>query len=115
VRNNPAYLAQQKIAQENLNNNFSDAEYANYIDDLSSFYAGEVVRVCNRGSLDGDDTLFRYCEFDVFSPAKSLQKGESIAHQQYTLHINADNQTLAFIAQEVLGVNYEQTFEKMLK
>jgi hypothetical protein len=81
---------------------------------FDSLYSGEVVRVYNRGFFDKDvESAFRYCEFDIFSAARELMKGESLSHQQYTLHINADNQTLAFITNEVLGINYQQTYEKI--
>jgi hypothetical protein len=87
---------------------------------FGTMYSGEVVRVYN-GGIDANkdenkaESSLRYCEFDVFSSASELCRGELISHQQHTIHINADNQTLAFIVNESLGVNYEQTYEKTLR
>lgn len=79
-------------------------------------YSGEVVRAYNHGpSFPGEVLSGRFYEFDVFSPARELRKSEALTHRQYTLHINADNQTLAYLVQEVLGIDYEQVFDKMIK
>ncbi len=79
-------------------------------------YSGEVVRAYNHGpTIPGEEPASRFFEFDVFSPAKELIKGESLTHHQYTLHISADNHTLAFLVRNTLGVEYEQIFEKMIK
>lgn len=83
-------------------------------DDAS--YAGEVVRAYNHGPiLPGEPISGRFYEFDVFSPTRELFKGESLVHHQSTVHINADNRTLAYLAQRVLGVDYDRVYEKMMK
>lgn len=79
-------------------------------------YSGEVVRAYNHGpTIPGEEPTSRFFEFDIFSPARSLVKGESLTHRQYTLHISADNRTLAFLVRNTLGVEYEQVFEKMIR
>ena len=79
-------------------------------------YSGEVVRAYNHGpSAPGNVPTARFYEFNVFSPAATLARGESLMHHQYTAHINADNQTLAYLAQTILGVDYEQVYKKMIR
>ena len=79
-------------------------------------YSGEVVRAYNHGpSTPGETPTARYYEFDVFSPAKELNRGESLTHHQFTAHINADNQTLAFIARTVFGVDYDHVYDKIIR
>ena len=94
------------------------AKTADLFDDnpADSLYAGEVVRAYNHGpSAPGETPTARFYGFDVFSSAKALDRGESLTHHQYTAHINADNQTLAYIARNVFGVEYDQVFEKMMR
>jgi hypothetical protein len=112
----PSYANKTNGLRQNQNQYQNQEQNQYQYCNFDSLYSGEVVRVYNQGIADAEDgSIFRYCEFDVFSAARELLRGESLSHQQHTLHINADNQTLAFIAQEVLGVNYEQTYEKMLR
>lgn len=78
-------------------------------------YAGEVVRAYNHGpTVPGEVLMSRFYEFDVFSPSRELSKGETLSHHQYTLHVNADNRTLAFLIEQIFGVEYERIFEKMM-
>ena len=79
-------------------------------------YSGEVVRAYNHGfTVPGQSPIARFYEFDVFSPAKALNRGESLTHHQCTVHINADNETLSYIAKTVLGVDYINVYEKILR
>lgn len=79
-------------------------------------FTGEVVRAYNHGpTLPGQPVSSFFYEFDTYSPAKELVRGESLTHSQCTLHINADNTTLSFLAEKILGVSYEKVFEKMIK
>ncbi|MDR1382383.1 MAG: hypothetical protein LBJ67_00840 [Planctomycetaceae bacterium] len=119
TRKNDIYLQNNEFIRKNYeqlklrsDENFDKSP----IDKLESLYSGEVVRVYNHVSSDADiKSTFRYCEFDIFSAACELDKGNALSHQQFTLHINADNQTLAILAKEILGVNYEQTYEKTIR
>jgi hypothetical protein len=118
TRNNNIYLRESEIIRQNSERIKSQVRDSDkfQIDEFGLFYSGEVVRAYNCGVSDSDiNSIFRYCEFDVFSAARELQKNESLSHQQYTLHISADNKTLATIIKDVLGVSYEQTYEKMLR
>jgi predicted nucleic-acid-binding Zn-ribbon protein len=118
TRNNKFFLRDSEAARQNserIKSQVGDSDKLQF-DELESLYSGEVVRAYNRGVSDADVMpTFRYCEFDVFSAANSLKKSESLTHQQYTLHISADNKTLSFIVKEVLGVSYEQTYEKIIR
>ena len=78
-------------------------------------YSGEVVRVYNHGPAHpGEQPTAQFYEFNVFSPATELNRGESLTHHQFTAHINADNQTLAYLVRTILGVEYERVYEKMI-
>jgi hypothetical protein len=95
----------------------SDSRKIDYdADDYNTLpYSGEVIRAYNHGASSPDEQqTVSFYEFDFFSPAKELAHGESITHQQHTLHINADNSILAILAERILGVNYTGAFEKML-
>jgi len=84
--------------------------------DVDTPYSGEVVRAYNHGfTVPGQVPTARFYEFDIFSPAKTLNRGESLSHHQCTVHINADNETLAYIAKSVLGVDYTNVYEKILR
>jgi hypothetical protein len=75
-----------------------------------------AVRAYNHGPLfPGETDLVSFYEFNTFSPIHELPHGEMRTHHQYTLHINADNRTLTYLVQEVLGVEYEQIYEKMMR
>ncbi len=79
-------------------------------------YTGEVVRVYNHGStIPGEEPTSRFFEFDIFSPARELVKGESITHLQHTLHVRADNHTLEYLVKSTLNVEYDGIFDKMFR
>ncbi|MDR1269057.1 MAG: hypothetical protein LBK82_06000 [Planctomycetaceae bacterium] len=89
-------------------------------DDRQEFpYSDEsdaAVRAYNHGPLFPGETEFAsFYEFNIFSPVHELPYGETQTHHQYTLHINADNRTLTYLVQDVLGVEYEQVYEKMMR
>jgi hypothetical protein len=87
--------------------------------DLELPYSDEsdqTVRAYNHGpSFPGETEFAPFYEFNIVSPIHELPHGETQTLQQYTLHINADNRTLTYLTQEVLGVEYEQVYEKMMK
>ncbi|MDR0337177.1 MAG: hypothetical protein LBI18_08820 [Planctomycetaceae bacterium] len=75
-----------------------------------------VVRAYNHGSSFPGETEFAgFYEFNIFSPIHDLPHSETWTHRQYTLHINADNETLTYLVREVFGVEYERIYEKMMK
>ncbi|MDR1483427.1 MAG: hypothetical protein LBT09_01240 [Planctomycetaceae bacterium] len=118
TRNNNNYLRDCEFVRQNSGQMKSRVGEAGELQtsEIDSLYSGEVVRVYNHGGSDAEvKSTFRYCEFDIFSAARELTRNEALSHQQYTLHINADLKTIAFIVKDVLGVSYEQTYEKMIR
>jgi len=94
----------------------NEAEIVPEADSKAQLYSGEVIRAYNHGpSTPGETPTVRFYAFDVFSPAWKLNRGESLTHHQFTAHINADNQTLAYIARTVLGVDYDRVYEKIFR
>jgi hypothetical protein len=87
--------------------------------DLELPYSDEsdqTVRAYNHGpSFPGEAEFAQFYEFNLLSLIHELPHGETQTLHQYTLHINADKRTLTYLAQEVLGVEYEQVYEKMMK
>jgi hypothetical protein len=87
--------------------------------DLELPYSDETdqtVRAYNHGpSFPGEKEFAPFYEFNIFSLIHELSHGETQTLHQYTLHINADNRTLTYLVQEVLGLEYEQVYEKMMK
>ncbi|MDR0610062.1 MAG: hypothetical protein LBG58_08135 [Planctomycetaceae bacterium] len=78
--------------------------------------SNQTVRAYNHGpSFPGEKDFAPFYEFNIFSLIHELPHGETQTLHQYTLHINADNRTLTYLIQEVLGVEYEQVYEKMMK
>jgi hypothetical protein len=75
-----------------------------------------AVRAYNHGPMEPNEAdCARYYGFEVFSPIRNLPKGESLTHHQHTLHITADNRTLDYLVQKVLGVEYGKVYDKMMK
>jgi len=86
--------------------------------DLSDFEddSYEPVWAYNHGPTEPGETDFaRYYEFNVSFPIHERHHNEVLTRHQYTLHINADNRTLAYLIQKFLGVDYEKVYEKMMK
>ena len=94
----------------------AEGEITPECDSEAMLYFGEAVRAYNHGPLiPGESPIAQFYGFDVFAPAKELNRGESLTHHQFTAHINADNQTLAYIARTLFGVDYDQVYEKMIR
>ncbi len=67
-----------------------------------------IVRAVNRGSFTG------YYGFDFFSLPQQWDCGESLVHSRYTIHINADNETLAYLVDHLFGIDYEEIYRKII-
>ncbi len=79
-------------------------------------FSGEVVRAYNHGSLQGESKRsLPFFELDTYSPAKEMQKGESITHNQYTIHIFADSKTLEYLLRTIFNVDANLIFSDILK
>jgi hypothetical protein len=78
-------------------------------------YTGDVANSYNDGPPEpGKEGLGAFYEIESLSPAIALKPGESLTHRHRTLHIQADQRTLAGISQEVLGVRLETARAQML-
>ena len=77
-------------------------------------YRGDVVNAYNDGPNDTGGQMGKFLELESVSPAKELATGESLSHRSTTLHVQADRDTLALLAREVLGVELDAVREQML-
>lgn len=77
-------------------------------------YTGDVANAYNDGPNDLGKQLGAFYEIESVSPALVLKTGESLAHHQRTIHIQADPATLRRIAQTILGVDLEAVRKAML-
>jgi hypothetical protein len=76
----------------------------------------QEVRAYNHGpTFPGETDFAQFYEFNIYSQIRKWSHGETRTFHQYTLHINADNRTLTYLVREVLGVEYEQVYEKMMR
>ena len=77
-------------------------------------YRGDVVNSYNDGPTEpGGEPLGGFYELETLSQARELQHDESLTHRHTTLHIRADEETLASIARTVLGVELDDVREAM--
>ena len=79
------------------------------------FYSGEVIRAYNHGPPHFDkEKILPFFEFDTYSPAKELKKGDSVTHTQHTLHIYADTKTLEYLVRAIFHLDAQQIFNSVL-
>jgi hypothetical protein len=70
-------------------------------------YVGDVANAYNDGPNELGKQLGAFYEIESVSPALVLKTGESLTHCHRTVHIQADAETLAKLAKEVLGVDLD--------
>jgi len=70
-------------------------------------YVGDVANAYNDGPNDLGKQMGAFYEIESLSPALVLKTGESLTHCHRTTHVQADAETLAKLAKEVLGVDLE--------
>ena len=72
-------------------------------------FGGDVVNSYNDGpDTPGGPVLGPFYELESSSPAALLAPGESINHIHRTIHIEADEAVLDFLARQTLGVGLEE-------
>jgi hypothetical protein len=77
-------------------------------------YVGDVANAYNDGpAAPGKKQLGDFYEIESLSPALTLKTGESLTHHHRTIHLQADPATLAQLAKEVLGVEWEKVRQEM--
>ncbi len=83
--------------------------------DAANPYTGAVANSYNDGPpAPGKKGLGAFYEIESLSPAKALETGGLLTHHHRTVHIRADQATLAKIAQQVLGVDLDTVRKEML-
>ena len=81
---------------------------------LDQPYIGDVMNSYNDGPAEpGKKGMGAFYELESLSPAKELKTGESIAHKNTTVHIQADQDVLARLAGQILGVDLEKVHTEM--
>jgi hypothetical protein len=78
-------------------------------------YLGDVANSYNDGPPEpGAKGLGAFYEIESLSPALALETGRSLTHHHRTLHIRANQATLAKLAKRILGVELETVRREML-
>jgi len=77
-------------------------------------YTGDVANAYNDGPNDLGKQMGPFYEIESVSPTLVLKTGESLVHRHRTIHIQADAETLAELAKEILGVDLEAVRKAML-
>lgn len=90
-----------------------DPTKSNYLNNMWKLpqeepFVGDVANAYNDGPNDLGEQLGAFYEIESVSPAPVLKTGESITHCHRTIHVQADEKTLASLAQEIFGVDLEQ-------
>jgi hypothetical protein len=81
---------------------------------LDQPYMGDVMNSYNDGPPEpGKKGMGAFYELESLSPAKELKSGESIAHKNVTVHIQADIDRLASLAENILGIDLERVRREM--
>jgi len=71
-------------------------------------YSGDALNSYNDGPLEDGSIMGPFYEIETSSPATALKPGESLAHNQTTIHITGDRKLLNDIAFRSLGVSLEE-------
>lgn len=78
-------------------------------------YVGDVVNAYNDGPpAPGAAQMGKFYEIESLSPAKELDRGQSLVHLHRTIHIQGELAVLDRIARQVLGTNLESVRRAML-
>ncbi len=87
-----------------------DANYVNSMWEIQSDpYAGDAINSYNDGPPEpGAAPLGPFYELESSSPAKELQPGEAVEHQQSTLHLRGDRAELNAICKALLHCDLAQ-------
>ena len=81
---------------------------------LDEPYVGDVINSYNDGPASPDEAGFgEFYEIESLSPAKILGGGQSLEHRHRTFHLRADEETLAALAKEILGVEWQAVRDAM--
>ena len=82
-----------------------DALYVNsQWGDQDDPFDGDVINSYNDGPTEDGTVMGPFYELEASSPAAALAPGESLAHVQYTIHIQGDQDIIAGIVKDTFGV-----------
>jgi hypothetical protein len=68
-------------------------------------YSGDALNSYNDGPLEDGSQMGPFYELETSSPAVELKPGESLSHNQYTIHLTGNLSELDKISRKVLGVS----------
>jgi hypothetical protein len=71
-------------------------------------YSGDAINSYNDGPLADGSQMGPFYEMETSSPAAALKSGESITHEQITVHITGDRSLLDSTTLKVLGVTLDE-------
>lgn len=86
-----------------------DAPYVNgQWGDQEDPFCGDVINSYNDGPTETGYVQGPFYEIETSSPAAALAPGETLAHTQYTIHIEGDEAALAQIVAAVFGADLDK-------
>lgn len=71
-------------------------------------YSGDVINSYNDGPTETGTIMGPFYEIETSSPGAALAPGESLTHTQYTMHFQADFDTLDTMVRTLFGVSLER-------
>lgn len=78
-------------------------------------FAGDVINSYNDGPTETGTIMGPFYEIETSSPGAALAPGESLAHVQYTIHLEGAKEQLAEIAAKVFGVDLDKVANMFAK
>lgn len=71
-------------------------------------YDGDVINAYNDGPTDDGTVMGPFYEIETSSPGAALSPGQTLAHEQYTLHFQGDDASIGKIVQSIFGISLDQ-------
>ena len=78
-------------------------------------FAGDVINSYNDGPTETGTVMGPFYEIETSSPGAALEKGQSLTHTQYTVHIQGSAERLSEIARTVFGVDLGKVADIFVK
>ncbi|HUX55948.1 MAG TPA: DUF6786 family protein [Bacteroidales bacterium] len=70
-------------------------------------YSGDALNSYNDGPLEDGTQMGPFYELETSSPAANLKPGESLSHNQITIHLTGNINLLDKVSRKILGVSLE--------
>ena len=71
-------------------------------------YSGDALNSYNDGPLEDGSQMGPFYELECSSPAVELKPGESLSHNQFTIHLTGDAHILDKVSRKILGVSLDE-------